>query len=146
MKIQLNVFLTSFLFMFAMTGIASAEHLLSTDDTKALAEQMMSHFINKEFAKGVAIARPHLPSPEVELDHLIEQIEQQWPIVEKRLGQTIGYELAQEQKLADSFIRYYYLHKFRNHAIYWNITFYKPENIWVLNGVSFKDNLDILYK
>ena len=146
MKKRLKDLLTSFFLMFAMTGIANATHLHSTEDTKAIAEQMMSHFIKKEFTEGVAIAKPHLPSPEVELGHLIQKIEQQWPIVEKRFGQAIGYELAQEQKIADSFIRYYYLHKFSNHAIYWNITFYKPENIWVLNGVSFKDNLSILFK
>ena len=132
--------------MFVMTGIANAKHLFTTDETKAIAEQMMSHFIKKEFAEGVAIAKPHLPSPDVELGHLIKKIEQQWPIVEKRFGRAVSYELAQEQKIADSFIRYYYLHKFSNHAIYWNITFYKPEKEWVLNGVSFKDNLDVLYK
>ena len=146
MKIQLNVFLTSFLFMFAMTDMASANHLHSPEDTKLIAEQMMSHFIKNEFSEGVEIAKPHLPSPEVEVGYLIEKIEQQWPNIQKRFGQTVGFELAQEQKIAGSFIRYYYLHKFSYHAIYWNITFYKPENIWLLNGVSFKDNLDILYR
>ena len=58
----------------------------------------------------------------------------------------MSYELVQEQKIGDSFIRYNYSHKFKSHAIYWKIIFYKLENKWLVNRVSFKDNLDILYK
>lgn len=114
--------------------------------TKVISEKIVGHFMKKEFTEGMAIAKPHWPLPQVELDNLIKKIEKQWPIVDKRFGQAINYELAREQKIGDSFIRYYYLHKFKNHAIYWKITFYKSENEWVVNGVSFKDNLDILYQ
>lgn len=132
--------------VFSMTSVVHAKELKNQLDTKALADKMVSHFINKEFTEGMAVAKPHWPLPEVELDNLIKTIEKQWPIVDQRFGQAVGQEMVNKQKIGDSFLRYYYLHKFKNHAIYWKITFYKPEKNWVVNGVSFKDNLDILYK
>ena len=129
-----------------MTEVVNAKNLSSPNDTKALADEMVSHYINKEFTEGMAAAKPHWPLPQVELDNLIKTIEKQRPIVDKHFGQAVDSELVHEQKIGDSFLRYYYLHKFKNHAIYWKITFYKPEANWVVNGVSFKDNLDILYK
>jgi len=123
-----------------------ADNLSQKDETKALADSMMEHFIKKEFAKGMAAAKPHWPLPEIELDNLIQKIKLQWPIIDKRFGNAVGFELVDTQVIGDSFVRYYYLHKFNNHAIYWKITFYKPENNWKVNGVSFRDKLDILYK
>ena len=148
MKFLISTFLSVFFVftVFTITGIAHAKKLSTQTDTKALADKMLSHFIKKEFTEGMAVAKPYWPLPQVELDNLIKTIEKQWPIVDKRFGQAVGSELVTEQKIGDSFLRYYYLHKFRNHAIYWKITFYKPEDKWVVNGVSFKDNLDILYK
>ena len=148
MKLLFSLFLSVFLTLsiFSITGVAHAKNLSAQTDTKALADKMVSHFIKKEFTEGMAVAKPHWPLPKVELDNLIKKIEKQWPIVDKRFGQAVGSELVHEQKIGDSFLRYYYLHKFKNHAIYWKITFYKPEANWVINGVSFKDNLDILYK
>ena len=148
MKIRIptlfSVLLT--LSVFAMTGVTHAKELKNQIDTKTLVDKMVSHFIKKEFTEGMALAKPHWPLPEVELENLIKTIEKQWPIVDQRFGQAVGQEMVSKQKIGDSFLRYYYLHKFKNHAIYWEITFYKPEDNWVVNGVSFKDNLDILYK
>ncbi len=131
---------------FSLTGIAHAKELKNQIDTKALADKMVDHFIKKEFTEGMAVAKPHWPLPQIELDNLIKTIEKQWPIVDQRFGQAVGQEMVDKQKIGDSFLRYYYLHKFKNHAIYWKITFYKPDDNWLVNGVSFKDNLDILYK
>ena len=148
MKLRISMLLSVLLTLsiFAMTGVAHAKTLKNQIDTKALVDSMVSHFIKKEFTEGMALAKPHWPLPEVELDNLIKKIETQWPVVDQRFGQAVGQEMVSKQKIGDSFLRYYYLHKFKYHAIYWKITFYKPEDNWYVNGVSFKDNLDILYK
>ena len=51
MKLQLSVFFSLFMFltMFAMTEVVNAKNLSSPNDTKALADEMVSHYINKEF-------------------------------------------------------------------------------------------------
>ena len=129
-----------------MMSVSFAEGINSKDEARKLADKMVSHFIKKEFSEGMSLAKTHWPLPKVELDNLISKIQGQWPIVDKRFGKAIGSELVREDKIGDSFIRYFYLHKFKNHAIYWKITFYKPEKHWMVNGVSFRDNLDILYQ
>jgi len=157
MKLRIStlsrIFSTLFIFsmltafsLFVIIDVAHAKELKNQIDTNALADKMVNHFIKKEFTEGMALAKPHWPLPEVELDNLIKKIEMQWPVVDRRFGPSVGQEMVDKQKIGDSFLRYYYLHKFKNHAIYWKITFYKPEKTWVVNGVSFKDNLDILYK
>lgn len=137
---------TLLLMLFTLLTPVNAKTLDTVVDNERLANTMMGHFIKKEFKEGMSAAKPHWPLPEIELDNLIKKIETQWPVLDKRFGDAVGYELAHQEKIGNSFIRYYFLHKFKNHAIYWRIGFYKPEKYWVVNGVSFRDNLDILYK
>jgi len=132
--------------LFFSMGFTSADNIASKKEARLLADKMVSHFIKEEFSEGMAIAMPHWPLPKVELENLINKIELQWPIVDKRFGKGVGMELVHEERIGDSFVRYYYLHKFKNHAIYWELTFYKPEKHWRVNGVSYKDDLDILYR
>lgn len=137
--------LTSLTLLFFI-NVSFAESLKSFDDTKNIANKMVSHFVKKEFKQGIELAKPHWPLPEVELNGLVNQIQTQWPIVDQRFGQAIGEEFVREERIGSSFVRYYYLHKFQNHSIYWNIAFYKPKDTWVVNGVQFLDSLDILYE
>lgn len=127
-------------------NVSFAEPLKSFADTKILADKMVSNFVKKEFKQGIELAKPHWPLPEVELNGLVNQIQTQWPIVDQRFGQAIGKEFVKEERIGASFVRYYYLHKFQNHSIYWNIAFYKPKDVWIVNGVQFLDTLDILYE
>ena len=129
-----------------MSGSAFANTLNSTNETRQLADKIVDHFVKKEFKEGLALAKPHWPLPEVEIDGLANQITTQWPIVDQRFGVSTGKEFIREEKLGNSFIRYYYLHKFQNHAIYWLITFYRPTDKWKVNGVNFKDELESLFQ
>ncbi|KAG1663433.1 hypothetical protein GQR58_020373 [Nymphon striatum] len=92
----------------SISNIALAENLKDSSDTKVLAEKMVSHFIKKEFTEGMAVAKPHWPLPQVELDNLIKTIEKQWPIIDRRFGKAVSSELVLEQNIGDSFLRYYY--------------------------------------
>ncbi|WP_028109130.1 hypothetical protein [Ferrimonas futtsuensis] len=133
------------LFLFvSFSGIASP--LNTIEDTKTLSENMVKHFLKNEFDQGLALVKPLWPLPEVEIDGLANQIRTQWPIVEQRFGQPTGYEHVRTEKIGDSFVRHYYLHKFQNHAIYWQVSFYRPNDKWVVNGVTFKDMLEPLYQ
>ena len=132
-------------FLFVI-NISFAGVLKTEEDTRGLADKMMDQFIKKEFQKGIDLAKPNWPLPEVELDGLINLISTQWPVVDQRYGQALGVEFVREERIGSSFIRYYYLHKFQNHAIYWKFTFFKPNDTWVVNGVSYDDSLDVLYR
>jgi hypothetical protein len=132
--------------LFLLSTLTFADGLQKSKDTKVLADEMVEHFSKKEFKQGLALAKAYWPLPPVEIDSLANQISTQWPIVDQRFGETTGYEFVQEERIGKSFIRYYYLHKFQNHAIYWQLTFYKPLDKWLVNGVTFQDSLEILFQ
>jgi len=129
-----------------ISSLAHAESLASRDEARSLADNMINHFIEKEFTEGLALAKPYWPLPEVEIDGLANQIATQWPIIDQRFGQTTGQEFVREERIANSFVRYYYLQKFQNHAIYWYVSFYKPSDKWIVNGVTFLDDLSPLFE
>ena len=123
----------------------SADTLKKPQETKTLSNRIMQHFLKEEFVKGLDLAKEHWPLPPVEIDGLANKIKTQWAIVQQRFGKPTGMELVKEEKISNSFIRYYYLHKFEKHAIYWEFVFYKPKNKWVINGIVFKDDLNLLF-
>ena len=124
---------------------ASAASLNEISETKSLSNKIMQHFLKAEFVEGLDIAKAYWPLPPVEIDGLANQINTQWSIVQQRFGKPTGMEFIQEERLGKSFVRFYYLHKFENHAIYWKFTYYKPKNEWKINGITFQDNLEFLF-
>jgi len=123
-----------------------AEGFLNEEQTKAFSERLMEHIIKKDFEAGFDQTKKYWPIPEVEVNSMVNQINQQWLIVDQRFGKAIGYELIKKERIGKSFLRYYYLHKFENHAIYWQIDFYKPREEWKINQIIFLDTLQTLYE
>ena len=130
--------------MFASSVLA--EGFKSEQQTRDFADKLMDQFIAKKFKEGLDSAKPYWPIPEVEIDGLANQISQQWPIVDQRFGQAIDKEFISEKRIGKSFLRYYYLHKFQNHSIYWQIDFYKPRDEWKINSIIFLDSLEALFE
>ena len=136
-----------FLFLFMMLpSIAIAGGFKTEGECKNFSDKLVDQFINGNFKDGLNSAKPYWPIPEIEIDGLANQIVQQWPIVDQRFGKAIAKEFIKEERIGKSFLRYYYLHKFENHSIYWCIDFYKPRKEWRINSITFKDNLATLYK
>ncbi|BDX08329.1 hypothetical protein [Planctobacterium marinum] len=123
-----------------------ADGFKSEQEAKEFTDKMMEQFVNKKFQQGLNEAKKYWPLPDVEIDGLANQIAQQWPIVDQRFGQAIDSEFVSEKRIGESFLRYYYLHKFENHAIYWQIDFYKPRDEWKINSILFLDTLETLYE
>ena len=132
-------------FVFIAAQPVSAASLKEVSETKSLSYKIMQHFVKEEFAQGLEIAKAYWPLSPVEIDNLANQINSQWSIVRQRFGHPTGIELIKEERIGKSFVRFFYLHKFENHAIYWRFTFYKPRKEWKINGITFKDNLDFLF-
>ena len=119
--------------------------LKEISETKSLSRKIMQHFLKAEFVEGLSIAKAHWPLPPVEIDGLANKINTQWSIVQQRFGKPTGMEFIKEERLGKSFVRFYYLHKFENHAIYWKFTYYKPKDKWKVNGITFRDDLEFLF-
>lgn len=123
-----------------------AEDLKNLSEVKSLSKKMMEMFIREDFKGGLDIAKKYWPLSPVEIDNLANQIQLQWSVVKQRFGNTIGYEFIKEEKIGNSFVRFFYLQKFEKHAIYWIFTYYRPKNRWIINQISFKDDLDPLFE
>ncbi len=140
MKHILVIFLTILSFQ------ANAGEFSTPKETKAFADKIMNLFIQKKFSQGLNETKEYWPLPPVEIDGLLNQIKQQWPIVDQRYGQSTGKEFIRSEKIGHSFVRYFYLHKFQNHAIYWRFDFYKPKDKWRINSITYLDDLEVLYE
>lgn len=107
---------------------------------------MMDHMVKGEFQGGFNLAKSYWPIPEVEIDGIVNQINMQWPLIDQRFGKSIKKEFLSKKRIGKSFVRYYYLHKFENHSIYWQIDFYKPVDEWKINSIVFLDSLETLFE
>lgn len=125
---------------------ASAGSFADVSMARTVSEQMMQKFLKEEFEEGISMAKKYWPLDPGEMDNLLEQIESSWKIVRNRYGAATGTEFIREERIGNSFVKLYYLHKFENHAIYWMFVYYKPTDSWVLNRLTFKDELDPLFE
>ncbi|MDX1285306.1 MAG: hypothetical protein R3182_09845 [Draconibacterium sp.] len=129
-----------------LSNTVFAKELKSENDIRKFSDMFMAYITKEQVSKAFDTAKPNWPIPKVEIDGLANTVQQQWPIISNRFGKSIEYEFVRKERIGKSFLRYYYLHKFSNHAIYWKIDFYKPNNAWIINTITFQDNLDILYE
>lgn len=118
----------------------------TAEETRKFSDQTIELFVQGKFNEALNQAKPFWPIPAVEVDGLANQIAQQWPVIDRRFGASLASEFVRTEKIANSFVRHYYLHKFENHAIYWQIDFYKPKDSWKINMIVFLDSLDVLFE
>ena len=132
--------------LFTLSCTAYANGFKTEDDAKKYTDSLLKIIVQEDFEKAFDSAKPYWPLPIVEIDGLVNTIKQQWPIVNQRFGKSISSELVKTKHIGQSFIRYYYVHKFENHAIYWKIDYYKPRSLWKINNILFADDLNTLYE
>lgn len=135
-----------FIILIVLSTSINAESFKSEKEIQGFTKSLMSKILKEDFKKAFDSAKPYWPIPVVEIDGIVNQINTQWPIVNQRFGKAVGAELVKKERIGKSFLRYYYLHKFEKHAVYWKIDLYKPKIGWKINSISFGDELDSLYK
>ena len=140
----MNKFILIILTIISFNSFASS--FKAESDIRTYSDKLMQQILKEDFDKAFDTVKLYWPMPAVEIDSIVNQIKLQWPMVNQRFGKATGIEFIREERIGKSFLRYYYLHKFNNHAIYWRIDFYKPVNVWKINGVVFLDTLDTLYE
>jgi len=134
------------IFLIAISGLSFADTMKSEKDTRKFSDQLTNNIYKEKFQTTFDAAKPHWPIPPVEIDSVVNKINQQWPLVRQRFGNPVGIEFIKKKRIGKSFLRYYYLHKFENHAIYWRIDYYKAKNEWKINTVVFLDSLGELFE
>ena len=138
-------FITLALLLCVSTSVL-ADSLKSEEETKVFSDKILQLFTEEKFEEGLNNAKTFWPLPDVEIDGLANQINLQWSVVRQRFGASVGMEHVETKRIGKSFLRHIYLHKFANHAIYWQIDYYKPNDVWLINSLVFLDQLDNLYQ
>ncbi len=144
MKQKIKIIIAVSLLLFS--GVAHSDSFKTEEEMRIFSDTFIEQMVKAEFQKGFDSAKVYWPLPTVEIDGIVNQINQQWPMVSQRFGKPTGKEFVKEERVGASFLRYYYLHKFDIHAIYWKIDFYKAKDQWKINTIRFLDNLDALYE
>ncbi len=63
----------------------------------------------------------------------------------ERFGKPLGFALVREDKVGDYIIRYTYAEKRENHVLHWVFYFYRPKSGWVVNSVTWDDQIQGLF-
>jgi hypothetical protein len=122
----------------------AADTFATLGEARKVTDQAVGLFQREEIVAAYATLKPYWPLPQVEVDNLANQTHTQWPMLKQRFGASVATEFVQELRGGASLARFVYLQKFQHHAIRWVFTFYRPQDRWVINGVSFDDRLDLL--
>jgi hypothetical protein len=130
----------------ALPTTVLAGDFATLSDAKKVADKAVSLFKQEKIVEAYGILKPYWPLAPVEIDNLANQTNTQWPMVKQRFGTSIATEFVKENKAGESLARFIYLQKFQNHAIRWVFIFYKPNDRWIINSVSFDDRLDLLFE
>jgi hypothetical protein len=133
------------LVVLAAPSIVFAADFANLGEARKVADKAVALFQQEKIVAGYGSLKSYWPLPGVEIDNLASQTNTQWPMVKGRFGASLSTEFVKECKVGDSVARFVYLQKFQNHAIRWMFTFYKPKDKWLVNTVSFDDNIGALF-
>jgi len=62
-----------------------------------------------------------------------------------RYGEPVGVEFIRQNVVGESLTEFVYLEKFERHAIRWMFVFYKPQDEWVFNNLTWDDKIRLLF-
>lgn len=131
--------------LLALPMASHADTFATLSDARKVTDRAVTLFQQEQFAEAYGSLKAYWPLPAVEIDNMANQTTTQWPVVRQRFGASIGTEFVSQVEGGASLARFVYLQKFQNHAIRWVFTFYKPNDRWVINAVSFDDQLQKLF-
>ena len=141
----MRILVLAFLCLLSGMAVAQVDTLNTPEDVRLVSEQIVKHFVAEEFSEGMDLVKKNWIFTGTNLDDTQSTIESQWVTISQQFGAPLGYELIYENMLGTSLVRLVYLHKFEKHFIYWSFTFYKPDDVWVMDAFNFKDDVDKLF-
>lgn len=118
----------------------SSEH-----QTFKIAKEVVSCVESGKIDDAFNILKLHWPLSAQEVDNLKSHTIEQRQIVEQRYGKPIGIEYIKTEMVGGSMIKHTFVEKFERHALKWQLSFYKPQDTWIINSVYWDDKISELY-
>ena len=120
--------------------------LRTEGDIQDLCENALSHIVDGDVAKGIAILRPYaLSISKSDMDSLENQLVGQAETIRESYGDPIGYVLISRVNLKDTVLKTVYVVKYERHLIRWTFIFYKPYDSWILDFFNYDDSIEDLF-
>lgn len=119
---------------------SSSEH-----QTLKIAEEVVTCVESGKIDDAFNILKLHWPLSSLEVDNLKAHTIEQRQVVEQRYGKPIGIEYIKTEMVGNSMIKHTFVEKFERHALKWQLSFYKPQDKWIINSVYWDDKISELY-
>lgn len=126
--------------------VRALDVIVNTDALRSQSDSAMKKVGKGDLEGALQDLSRSWPLPASELEAMIEQTRLQLPGMKERFGEVLGYEFIREDIVGTSFVRRTYIQRFERHATRWIITYYRNASGWVVNSVTFDDNLIGLFE
>ncbi len=143
--------LRHFVFMgLLLMGLSRAVHAEAKfpKDTNG-AKQLCMDFVETLETKGVQMAfldyRPLFHVNAAEVAAMRESIKQQMFVARPTYGPPLRFELLNQTELGQSLLRVHLAEIFLHDVVFWQCTFYKPQDHWKLSGIEMSVDPDTVF-
>ena len=136
----------SIILMLAMfLGEASAQDFFSKEGkTRTHADSLMAEFTATPFDENLDFLNRYFPRKYK--NEFIGGFKVDWARFTERKGEVLEFEHIKKDYIGRSFLRHYYLVKFKLNAIYIRLTYYKVQDLWHLQNFKYGENIEFLYE
>lgn len=141
------IFLSAFfLLLFSHESISQVQTFESKEETKALCDKFMEGIIARDVQGSFKILKPYFKvASDEDFAKLQLQTINQLDAYTERFGFPIGGQLVKQREIKDLLIEYTYLEKYESNLLRWSFIFYKPQNKWIFQSLSWDENVQAVF-
>jgi len=121
------------------------EGFKSVRATKQFSQDVITKIEQGAIAEVLQALKAHWPLAPKEVEDLLSPIAKQRETIATRYGRPLGIEFIKTQTVGHSLVRHFFIEKFEHHALRWQLDFYKPNKVWVVNGIYWDDKISEFY-
>lgn len=143
---MVNIMMVGCLILMIGRGVATeSEPLKNVRATKKLAQNVVSMVENGFVEEAFKQLKQNWPLAPGEVEDLMAHTLEQRKVVIERFGKSLGVEFIRTEEVGTSLVRHVFIEKFERHALRWQLSFYKPSDVWVVNSVYWDDKISEFY-
>jgi hypothetical protein len=129
----------------ALAGFSQEQTFRTKREITARLDAFMQLLVDGDNAAAFGLLAPYWPFGAEEVAGVRRSLEENADTILARYGDLVGYELAEQQEIGSSLLRFTYLAKYERHALRWSFDFYRPEDRWLLNSFWWDDSVEELF-
>ena len=134
--------------IFAAENKPEERNLQGLADETAISKfcnEFMKKALEGDFQKAFSLTKAIWPIEEKSIAKLESKVYEQMPFVKKEYGQALNYQFLEKKEKLGIVSKWVFIIKHEKHLIRWVFVFYKPEDTWYLNHLSFDDKIQKVF-